>query len=252
MKNMMAALAALLLCVAPARSQSFNELWDKANTAYVNGDYDRAVSYYDSIRLAGLSSAKLYYNLGNAHFKQGHVGEAILNFNRAHRLSPSDDDINYNLRMANAMAKDRIESVPGFFLYDWARDVQRSVGADLWAVIGLVALALAVPALLLYLLSESLLRRKVGFYTALAGVVVFAVSLASGLAERRGILHSADAVVMRQAEAVKSSPDGGSKDIFILHEGTVVRMVGTLDDWTEITISDGRKGWLRSSSIEKI
>ena len=92
------------------------QLWDRANTAYVNGDYHAAAEIYEGILAQGLSSVKLYYNLANAYFKEGQLGKSILFYRRALRLAPGSDDIRYNLSVAEARTKDNIEQIPEFFL----------------------------------------------------------------------------------------------------------------------------------------
>jgi len=100
---------------------SAGSLWDRANTAYINGDYHAALEMYERILAGGMGSAKLYYNLANACFKEGQTGRAILFYHRALRLAPGSDDIRYNLSVAEARTKDRIEEIPAFFLTEWAR-----------------------------------------------------------------------------------------------------------------------------------
>ena len=61
-----------------------------------------------------------------------------------------------------------------------------------------------------------------------------------------------DGAIRKMGPNIKASPDSGSKDVFVLHEGTSVRVVRTLDKWSEITIADGNKGWLNSNSYRLI
>ena len=89
------------------------QVWDAANTAYINSDYHRAIDAYRQLILRGYASDKLYYNLANAYFKVGRYGKAILYYNRALRLAPGDADIRYNLDVANTFTKDKIAVVPG-------------------------------------------------------------------------------------------------------------------------------------------
>ena len=92
-----------------------DKLWDQANTAYINNDFPTAISLYETILSSGRQSGKLYYNLANAYFKEQEIGRAILNYNRALRLNPGNEDIRYNLQVAEKMTKDHIDAVPEFF-----------------------------------------------------------------------------------------------------------------------------------------
>ena len=237
---------------SPAVGAPHHMLWDRANTAYLNGKYEEAAAAYDSIISLGYSSAKLYYNMGNASFREGKIGKAILYYNKAHRLQPMDRDTEYNLAVANSYVKDQIEVVPQFFLVSWMGALCRSFSSNGWAVMSIVFFALTLAGTLFYLRSGALRLRKIGFYVALCSSVFFLAALTFSISQRNELLNSDDAIVMSTAAPVKSSPDNASKDIFILHEGTKVRVVSSLNQWREIQIADGNKGWILETAIETI
>ncbi len=241
-----------LFFVGTLSAQTTEQLWNDANTAYINGQYAEAVRGYEAIRNQGLESAKLYLNLGNAYYKQGLVGKAILEYHRALRLSPSDDDVRYNLAIANAYVQDKIEVIPTFFLKRWVISLQNACSGSSWAIWSLIFFVIAMACTILYLLAEGLAWRKGGFYGALVAVLLFAFSFASASRSKRLALHPRSAIVMSGAAPVKSSPDKGSKDIFVLHEGTQVDVRDSLGDYREIVIADGNKGWIQNSAIEMI
>lgn len=241
-----------LLWTLPAPAQELGILWDEANTAYINGDYPTAIVRYDSIGQAGYASYKLYYNLGNAYFKNGEIGRAVLSYNRALRLNPSDADTQYNLAVANSYVKDRIVAVPEFFLHRWATSIRTTLSSNGWAVLSLVLLAIALGCTLLYLLAGKLSFRKTGFYAGIVSLLLFFLTASFAASQRREILNASQAIVMSSAVPVKSSPDDKSPDIFILHEGTKVTMIRNHDNWREIMIADGNKGWIREEALEAI
>ena len=215
-----------------------DKLWDQANTAYINNDFPTAISLYETILSSGRQSGKLYYNLANAYFKEQEIGRAILNYNRALRLNPGNEDIRYNLQVAEKMTKDHIDAVPEFFVKTWLSNLRNLLSSTTWAVLSLVFLAAMLGSALFYLLSRRLVRRKIGFYgTATAFLLA---------------IDRTSAVVLRDAVAVKSSPDQNSTDLFILHEGTKVEISDRLNGWCEITIADGKKGWMECSTFETI
>ncbi|WP_300748108.1 tetratricopeptide repeat protein [uncultured Alistipes sp.] len=238
--------------VVPAASESVEQLWDAANTDYINANYHGAIEAYEKLLAQGYASEKLYYNLANAYFKAGHHGKAILYYNRALRLAPGDADIRYNLDVANTFTKDRIAVVPEFFLKTWVRTIRSSLGCTAWSLLSLGALALMFILVLVYLLAGRLVWRKTGFYGMLVMFVCFFAFTAFAISERNEQLDSTEAVVMSSSVSVKSSPDKSSTDLFVLHEGTKVRTVNELDDWREIVIADGKKGWVEARTIETI
>jgi len=237
---------------APAESGELSDdaMWDKANTFYVNGDYRSAAETYEAILGRGRHSAKLYYNLGNACFKSGETGRAILFYRRALRLAPGSDDIRYNLSVAEESTKDSIESVPEFFLATWMRTLRNIMSTQAWTGVSLVALVAMLSLAMLYLLASRLSLRKTGFYGMLAALLLFVAATVSAASGRREALDRSEAVVMGSSVPVKSSPDKAATDLFVLHEGTVLRITDRLDDWCEIVIADGKKGWIRSQQIE--
>jgi tetratricopeptide (TPR) repeat protein len=256
MKRLSIYIALILCAVVPVQgrvaSAQLEELWDNANTLYVNGEYGRVIVAYEEILELGYASSKLYFNLGNAYFKNNEVGRAILNYHRARRLSPLDKDIAYNLEVADALIRDRIDTVPRFFMADFAARLRMSLSSRGWGILSLVFLAVALGCVLVYVYSRRKSLRKAGFFIALAFLVLTVMSIAFAGSQRRSITRSGQAVVMVQAASVRSSPDNAGKDLFEIHEGTVVRVLNSLGDWKEIMISDGNRGWMLGETIEVI
>ncbi len=228
------------------------QIWDAACAAYANNDFRRAAEGFEQLIARGLSSAKLYYNLGNAYFKEDDLGHAILYYHRALRLDPGVADYRYNLEVAESHTKDNIEKVPEFFLGSWLRAVRRMMSCTAWSILSLVFLAGALVLFLNFLLAQRLVLRKVGFYGTMLAGLCFVVTTWLAVGERREMLDRSQAVVMSASVAVKSSPDKSATDLFVLHEGTTLRIENRLDGWCEVTIADGKKGWLEERKIEEI
>ena len=227
-------------------------LWDAAAAAYNAADYLTAIEYYTTILDGGRHSAELYYNLANAYFKREQVGEALLNYNRALRLSPADEDIRHNLAFAEQSTKDSIEQIPEFFLSTWMRSVRNLMGGNAWTILSIVILALALAMALLYLLAQPLTMRKTGFYSMALFGLLFIITTSFAWSARTEATAQRDAIIMSSAASIKSSPDGNSTELFVLHEGTKVRVGEVMDKWAEVRIADGRKGWIEIDRIERI
>lgn len=234
---------------APA---NFDELWDEANSRYVNNDFAGAIAVYESILDQGYASSKLYYNLGNAYFKDNSIGKAILNYNKAQRIAPSDSYIEYNLAVANSYVKDRIDAVPQFFLNSWARTLRTSLSSNVWAVISLIFFTFALCFALIYVFSQKKSWRKAGFFTAVVMAIFFFMSVSFAVMEKNRLMNSSEAIVTAPAVAVKSSPNSAGTDLFQIHEGTKVEVLGDFGEWGEVMIADGNKGWLLLSAVEMI
>lgn len=233
-------------------SYSPEQAWTSANEAYITGDFARAEELYDRIVADGKESDKLYFNLANACFKQNELGKAILYYNRALRLSPGDEDVRHNLAIAETLTKDRIERVPEFFVKTWLRQVRNLLSCKAWTLLSLILFGVTLILTLIFVLAQRLAVRKVGFYGMVVTLLLFIAASWFAAVERRVMLDREDAVVMSSSVSVKSSPDRSATDLFVLHEGTTLRVVGTLDEWSEVIIADGKKGWVESAKIEQI
>lgn len=240
------------IAFVPSADTDPDHLWEQANEAYMLGDFAAAAGMYENILSQGLFSAKLYYNLANACFRTGENARAILYYNRALRLAPNDDDIRYNLAIAENLAKDKIDEVPEFFLKAWMRRVRNSLDENAWTLLSILFFAAALALGLLFLLARRTPLRKAGFYGTLITALLFIVAVSFAAAQRRTMLDRREAIVMSTAAPVKSSPDRSATDLFVLHEGTKVRITGVVDRWCEVVIADGKKGWIESDKIERI
>ena len=244
----------LLLPLSAGAAESYpDSLWKAGVDAYSTGQWAQAASDWTDLSDTGLRSKELYYNLGNAWFKAGEIAPAILNYERALRLDPSDPDVRYNLDFARAQTQDRIDEVPEFILKTWTRKLSYLLSSNAWAGLSLFLLALTLALVLLFLLGPTVNARRTGFFTGIAALLLtlmcwgFARSLKSA-AERHD-----DAIVMRPVSSVTSSPSSdAAKSLFILHEGTKVKVLDEVSGFTDIELADGRRGWIATSDIERI
>ncbi|HIS34602.1 MAG TPA: tetratricopeptide repeat protein [Candidatus Avirikenella pullistercoris] len=228
------------------------EIWNSANDAYGKGAYDEAIVAYDSLLASGYESAKLYYNLGNAYFKNNRIGKAILNYNRALQLAPSSEDIQYNLQVANAHTVNRIDAVPEFFLTTWFRSLRTMFNSNGWAVLSLIFLGITLAGAMVYLLSGTVRGRKIGFSAGVIALILFIFAVFFSIRQKNLKVDSSEAIVMSSAAPVKSSPDSNGTDLFILNEGAKVTILDNLNGWYEIVIASGNKGWISGEYVEII
>lgn len=252
MKRIIILTALLLMSVVGVIAQTSAERWEAGNRAYIEGNYDKAIEEYTAILDGGEYSMKLYYNLANAYFKAGANGKAILYYNKALRIAPSQEDIRHNLALAEAQTKDRIAVIPEFFLNRWLRTLRNSMSCTAWSVLSLVWFGVLLAFGVLFLLASQVRWRKVGFYGALCTFVLFVATTSFAVSSRNDMLSHNEAIVMGTAISVKSSPDRSATDLFVLHEGTKVKVLAEVDEWVEVVIADGKKGWTERKNIEEI
>ena len=230
-----------------------DSLWNKANQSYMEGRWADAVSDYEKISGMGLESASLYCNTGDAYFKDGNVSKAILFYERALKLDPSYEDARYNLELLNGTIQDRIDAVPDFILKVWAKDICYVMNSDAWAVCFLVLLAVTLALALLFILGSTAAGRRAGFFTGIVTLLLAIASLSFSIWQKNDYMSADDAIVMRPVTSVKSSPSSeASTDLFILHEGTKVKILDTVGNWNNVELADGRQGWMLSKDLEII
>ena len=248
------AFALMIPSLSKAEPMSYpDSLWNEGVAAYSAGRWNDAAVAWEGIYDAGIRGSELYYNLASAYFKLGETGKAILFYERALKEDPSDKDVRYNLEFARGMTQDRIEDVPEFILKTWIKKATYLFSSDLWAVLSILFFAGALALLLLFLLGSSSGARRTGFFTGIAALLIAVFCFASASSQRADASRKDEAIVMRPVSSVKSSPSSDSaKDLFILHEGTKVKILDEVDLWMNIELSDGRQGWIATKDIEII
>ena len=251
-KAAVATVAALLLAFSFDAVAADEPLWTGAAEAYAGGNWQEALDMYKQIEAQGRVSDRLYYNIANAYYKNGNLGECILYYEKALKLNPSNADARFNLDIARESVLDRIEVVPEFILVKWVRDVKYLLSSNAWAWIALAAVFLVAVLLLAFRFGRSRGGRTTAFVFAclalLAGIVAYLFSLS----ERGDVMRESEAVIMQPVTSVKSSPGEEGKSLFILHEGTKVQILDKLGSWDKVEISDGRQGWLPAADVEVI
>ena len=252
--SMLVLVALLALPVAASAQDAYvDSLWNAANAAYVDGRWADAVADYELISGMGLESAALYCNTGDAFFKDSNIPMAILYYERALKVDPSYEDARYNLTLLNSMIRDRIEPVPEFVLKAWARDICYVMDSNAWAACFIVFLALTLGLVLLFLLAPTAAGRRTGFFTGIVTLLLAVIALSFSVWQKNDYNDADNAIVMRPVTSVKSSPAAGaSTDLFILHEGTKVKVIDSVGTWDNIELADGRQGWIPASDIERI
>ena len=240
----------LLMFVLPMAAQGATKA--EADSAYVRGQYQQAIALYEDLLKQG-ASADLYYNLGNAYYRTENIPEAVLNYERALLLSPGDRDIRFNLQIARSKTFDKIVPESEMFFVTWYRALVNMMSVDGWARTALAALALTIILLLVYLFSERLWMRKAGFFGGVALLLLFVVANIFAWQQKQDLLNRKGAIIFAPAVTVKSTPAANGTDLFILHEGTKVEITdGSMKEWKEIRITDGKEGWIESKHIRVI
>jgi tetratricopeptide (TPR) repeat protein len=226
------------------------DLLVQGNAFYQQGAYEDAARAYQTALAYGVENEILHYNLGNALFRLGHLGPAIVEYERALLLAPGDPDIRANLAFAGAQAVDTPPADDGGPVTLALRWLRRP-GVNGSAVVALIAY-LAFSVLIAATLLWSLPRR--GLLRALAaGALLLAIPPALVVAIQGGARElDRRAVVMSERIDCRSGPGETNPVLFAIHEGSTVEIVDERNGWSRVTLPDGLIGWLPGESVERI
>ncbi|MBQ6799713.1 MAG: tetratricopeptide repeat protein [Bacteroidaceae bacterium] len=243
------------LGVVSSSSSAVGEAVSKAvaDEAYAAGDYARAISIYEQLLATEGEAAEVYYNLGNSYFKQDQLAHAILNYERALLLQPGDDDIRFNLELAQSRTVDKITPLSELFFVRWAKDFASLQSSDGWTRLGIAAFLLVLAGVAVYLFASRMALRKVGFFVALACVVLCVVANLSAVWQKSQRQDCRWAIVMSPSVTAKSTPAHSGTDLFVAHEGLKVEIKdNTMTQWKEIRLPDGNVGWVPAEAVALI
>ena len=227
-----------------------------ADLAYRDKDFTESIKLYEAQiaenKLTNQESSHLYYNLGNAYFRNNQVAKAIVNYERALLLSPGDSDIRHNLRFAKTRIEDKIDSADSFFINQWINSIQNMYSANTWAIIGIAFFVLLIIAIGIYMISAQLILRKVSFYSGIVLLSLVIITNIFAFKQKDKIVNRSTGIVMSASVSIYTSPDAHSQELFRLHEGAKVKIKRQEGRWIEIVIANGSVGWLQKKNIETI
>lgn len=215
--------------------------FDSGNSAYSVGDYDKAIEIYKDLIVREGSGAGLLYNLANSYAQKDQVGLAILNYERALKLSPTDPDIGGNL------AKVRKEK--GLFLQDSGKIARflSLLSVDGWAIVGLACLLFIVVLLFVKLRYKS--SKRTFILSSLGAVLLLMLSVFGTV---HGYQSYNPLVVIAKDTTLQVSPFEGAKPTGAIAEGRLLFPVKQHGEYTYVTDRSGRKGWVKSDAVEAV
>ncbi len=241
----------LILSASPLFASS-DTLYNNGIGLYEDGQFEAALESWQGIIDGGFESPDLYYNMGNAAFRSNSIGYAALYYEKALKLDPTHGDAAFNLEFLSRYKSDAFEEVPEFFLRTWISKAVHAMPERTWSIMALAGFLFTLGFLLLYIFTRGLTLKKTGFFAALGGLIFTIFTLSSALASHRVIIHPESGIILSPSIIVKSTPSETGTELFILHEGTKVRVKEEVTGWHNIRILDGREGWIRTEDFGTI
>jgi tetratricopeptide (TPR) repeat protein len=233
-------------------AKSPDEAFKKATKFYIEKNYDGAISILDSLVKTGNVSAEVYYNLANAYYKSGNYASAIINYERAKKLKPSDSDIEFNLRLANLNTIDKIEPAPQVFYVKWWNNFVNSTSIEDHAKKSLLFIWIALLISMLYIFVNITAVKRITFFVMLILLGCGFFSLYLSQKQLNDVNDNKTAIIIPTSIYVKGSPDENSINLFMLHSGTKITIIDELQNWKRIRIVNGNEGWIPAGSFEII
>jgi len=233
-------------------AQTEVDLFLQGNSQYESGEYEEAVRSYMDIIEMGFESPELWYNLGNSYYKMGREGYSILAYEKAKKLAPGDEGVLYNLKIANLLLKDKVIAPQENAAIRVIRSIRDSVntGGIITFIIVLYLVSIFIFALTLFM-ADGIFKRSMYYSLIVFGSLFFFTSVFAGLKIQHE-LNSSGAVVMVPEMSVSSAPEEIGEELFLLHEGTTVEIIGGSDSWLHIRLLDGNAGWVPAEMLEVI
>jgi tetratricopeptide (TPR) repeat protein len=229
--------------------QPATELYKQATNQYKAGNFEQAASSYEKILSQGYRTAEVYYNLGNCYYKLNNMGRAILNFERAHKLAPEDEDIIHNLKIAQLRTVDKVQPVPQLAITTAWNNFTTSQSSRGWGYLAVGLMWLSLVAFAIYLLVS---RKGVVMFLGSLFLILSLSSFGLGHLRCNAEENSDQAILLVENVNVKSAPDTNGTDLFTIHEGIKFELCDRVGDWNKIRLADGKVGWIEKGLFEKI
>ena len=221
-------------------------IFQEANAAYRSGDYAKAARLFESLAAKdGRNNGNVFYNLGNACFKQKQVGRAILYYEKARRLHPRDRDLAANLAFVRKLLEYRVEDKRNWYL----RGAESLLNFFTHREIGIMSLA---GGLLFWLSWAFALYFRPGPHWGWRRkTVLFLAAFSVLLWMAKGVYDATvkEAVTLEPETVVRYGPSPKDQLAFRLGEGIKVRVKRKNDEWGQVALPNGEAGWVSLDEI---
>lgn len=240
----------ILICILSLSVKGFsNDLIEAAEKAYDSKKYKEAVASYEKLVKDGYKSYQLYFNLGNAYYRNNELGKAIYYYELARKINPNDEDVRINLGIASAKTIDKIDSKENFFITAVKTNLLSSFTTTTWAWFTIIALIAAALLFFIFVNSSNILIKRICFLFSIVFLIAFASTYFLGYSALNAKVENKFAIITSKEIKVMNEPTLSASVKFSLHEGTKIRVVENNGDWLLIKLDNGNEGWLKATDV---
>lgn len=243
LRSISAAIVMLVVACANAAAQDA-DAFGKANEEYNAGRFREAIELYETALKSGQTTAALFYNLGNAHFRAGDLGRAILNYERALALEPQHPEANANLRLA----RDKARALD--LQANWWDRLTARASAKHYAIAAAASFWIAAFSLTALLLARRRSAKLIG--TFVLALLVLAATVGALYALETGKKGRAVAVVVAPNIQARLATADSAGTVLVLPPGTKIKILSTRGDWSYASLPNNLRGWIPAQSAEPV
>lgn len=263
-KNLIIVVSIFILGVnyAFAIHTDIDSIINKADSEYQDGKYTDAINLYKKALQTPRPSADIWYNLGNCYFRTGNTHQAILSYERALRLNPSDNDIRDNLAFVNSRLIDK-KGFDGSFLSRSIHAISTLFPTNTWAVLALLLFVLSLICIGVYMFSKNLILRKFGFFGCGSLGLICLIFIFFSYKSFRIQNARNEAIIVTPSSILSTSPrapQNSSEEVMLLHEGAKVIILDSVKNsvdsihstWYDVSFDNDHRAWISSKDVEII
>ncbi len=224
----------------------------QADSAYSHEQYDKAIKLYEKLAKE-TTNYKIFYNLGCSYYRTDNIAKSILWLERASRLNPSDEDVQFNLLLVRNKTIDKITPRHEMIIFSLFKKLVNLMSLKSWSIVCISLFIFSFVFVSLFFFSNILSLRKIGLFMSILCIVLCIIGNICAYQQCSLAKNHANGVIMAPAVTVKSTPTESGSDLFVIHEGTCVEIKdSSMKDWFEIQIADGKIGWIQKKTLELI
>lgn len=223
-----------------------------ANEKFRQEDYQTASELYEQLIAEGYQSKALFYNLGNAYYRLGKMGESVLNYERALLLAPKDKEIQENLAFVKGQLKDEIIALDVFPLIAFWKNMRNSFSAGAWTFLALFLFWLGIAGFIIWILAPKRKHRIKGFYLGGVALALCVLPLLLAIGRKQELKNPQKAVVLSDGLNLHATPSEGSETLYVLFEGATINTLESAGNWEKVSLANGYQGWVQKAELANV